>query len=1087
MAKLPSHNTTHQGSEQPHQTPTTTTTPRNGSSATTRTKKRIFVDPKGQSLQICVSKTVPDRESVESRIREYGGIPTYDESKAAIKLGAPGRTTQEVMFSVDWVDDCIKDQKLVELDTFTYRLKTAAKNTRRPFSREEDRLLEEFVKSNRAVNAPINGNKIYEDFAAQHTQHTAHSWRERAVNVLNLTGELSPSPYEASKAKREEARRQMQEKLATDRKLLETEQKKLLEIQELRQQQQKVVQPTLTGNAHITIEVIESDSEEEKDDTMEELEPSTHQFFTQQFPSSQRSILDLSDIASTDSEDRSHRTVRDEIVRRRSHPGTQTSTASQLPKFSATQAVDMEITSSQNVLLDAASSSSPSSPARSPTKRTLESRDATPASNKGLQQDQDRSYGVPSGSNYSNPVIHNGNSPMSTDILNITADQHNHPSDADESDVSEPRWPQPLPHARKSVKADRARPATLSPVSKRITSPGSLQDPALKWNSRRSLPNRSWNQTAHPDERKQAGAPIQDDLVAVQGSPTSLTSPSLPTWRNSPQAHLSIPNTLPVPNQDVFTSASQKGAPNTYALDSAAVVDNTPPPATVKDAHTEPAIEDPQSSSAVEDIRDEAVLDDWKDGWQDELVLDDIHDDHTEQDRVDGSDTAGSHDDADVPGHDYNSDLTDEDDKTIEQRIMRKKQHRLLSPPEPRGQKPSSPIPTPAGNLESEAQEERELENDQSTYKLPAKLLLSGATSKRHQKQMSQTIWSGGMSFQFKKRSAFSPGLEGGVSAANSIPVSREGSVPATDGEVSHNEVEADRLSFSRKGQEAHPRHPGASEPRGDDFNVQVKVTETLTVTESTETVITEGVGALLTVKGEPEDNLDVGDPEEVEEQEEEQLGEADQRTSDTAQDIQEEAHVSSSPAPPSDTPKSVFEQVAIEASALSSGTEYKDVMLDYYSGEGGDESSERRKEREQLLLYLRDLYRKEIRTLMLHELVPALRSIDVLDACSGDLELAQILISKGMTEDIEDRFWTREDDYKLYSRKNEDVESLLGKHSAIEVVHRITYLTKTRQASRQFEVAHDAMEKSGLLKRARGRFGGRGESKKQRVVDGDQ
>ena len=68
MAKLSSHNTAHQGSEQPHQTPATTT-PKNGSSATIKTKNRIFVDPKGQPLQICVSKTVPDRESVESRIR----------------------------------------------------------------------------------------------------------------------------------------------------------------------------------------------------------------------------------------------------------------------------------------------------------------------------------------------------------------------------------------------------------------------------------------------------------------------------------------------------------------------------------------------------------------------------------------------------------------------------------------------------------------------------------------------------------------------------------------------------------------------------------------------------------------------------------------------------------------------------------------------------------------------------------------------------------------------------------------------------------------------------------------------------------
>lgn len=762
----------------------------------------------------------------------------------------------------------------------------------------------------------------------------------------------------------------MQEKLAADKKMLETEQKNLLEIQELRQQH-KVAQPALTGNAHNTVEVIESDLEEEKVEAMQEAEPST-QFFTQQFPSSQRSILDLSDIASTDSEDRRHRTVRDEIVRRRSHPGPKTSTASQLPEFPATQAVDMEITSNQDVLLDAASSpsSSLSSPARSPPTRTPESRDATPASDKGLQQDQDSSYGVPSGSDPSSPVIRNGKNPNSTDILNITASQHNHPSDADESDISEPRRPQPLPQARRSLQAVRTRPATLSPVPKRIASPGLLQDPVLKWNSRRSLPNRSWNQTVYSNERKQAGTPTQDDLVAARDSATSLTSPSLPTWRNSPQAHLSIPDTLSAPTQDVPASATLKDAPDTDALDSAAVVDDEPTPATVKDAHVEPAIEDPQNSSAVEDIGDEAVLDDW----QDELVLD-------------GPDMTESHDDADVPEQDYNSDLTDEDDKTIEQRIMRKKQHQQLSPSESWRQKPSPPIPNSTGNLASEAQEERDLEDNQSTYRLPARLL-SRAASQRHQKQMSQTIWSGGMSFQFKKRSVFSPGLEGGVSAASSVPVSREGSVPVTDGEVPQEEADADRQSSSRKGQE-------------DDFSVQDKVTETLTVTESVETAITDEVDALLMVKGEPEDNLAVGDPEEAEEQQEEQPGEADQRTSDTVQEIHEGAHVSPRTAPSSDTPKSVFEQVAIEASALSSGTGYKDVMLDYYSGEGEDESKERRKEREQLLLYLRDLYRNEIRTLMLHELVPALRSIDVLDACSGDLELAQILISKGMTGKI--------------------------------------------------------------------------------------
>ncbi|KAF9138382.1 hypothetical protein BG015_002400 [Linnemannia schmuckeri] len=1075
MAKLSSQNGARQGSEQPLQIPTTA--PRNVSSVITKTNKRIFVDPKGHPLQICVSKTVPDRESVESKIREYGGIPTYEESKAAIKLGAPGRSTQEIMFSVDWVDDCIKDQRLIELDTFAYRLGAAAKNTRRPFSREDDKLLEEFVKSKRAENAPINGNKIYEDFAEQHTHHTAQSWRERAVNVLMLTRDQSP--YEASKAKREEARRLMQEKLAADKKMLEAEQKKPLETQKLqrqqqqKQKQQKATQQTRTGNAYSSVEsniqVVGSDSEEDGDEARGEPEPSS-QFFTQQFPNSQRSILDLSDIASTDSEDRRHKSERDALIaRRRSHPGSQTS-RSQLPEFPATQPVDI-ITPSQKVLLD---ESSPSPPARSPPIRSVEPKDASPAFDKGFWQDQGYSYDVPSNNDHTSLVSRNGGA-SNTDILNATAGRQYYPSDADESDISEPKRHQPSPQGRRVAKAVRTRPATVSPVSKRIASPDLFQDSTLKRNSRRSLPNRSWKQNVHPDEQLTVETPTENDLIAAQDLPIS---PSLSAWRNSPQAHLSIPDTLSVPNQDMSVSVNQKEAPNMDTLHGPAVVDDIQETATVKNIH-----KDPRDESGVDDIGDEAVLDDW----QDELVLDDFCDDPKEQDPVDEPDMARSHDAADVSGQDYYNDLTDEDDKTIEQRILEKKQHRRLSS-NLRKQKPSSLTPTPADNYASEVREARDSEDDHSTYKLPAKLL-SRISTQRHQKQMSQTVWSGGMSFQFKKRSVFSPGLEGAASATSSIPVSREvsvpvskeASVPATDGELSQDEAETDRLPFSHKNQEAHAGGSEASRTQEHDFSVQVEVTKTLTVTESNEATVTDEVNALVAVKGELEDNVAVGDPEE---KDQEQLSKTDQRTSDTAQDTQEGAHVSPTVAPPSGTPKSVFEQVTIEASALSSGAELKDVMLDYYSGEGEDESSDRRQEREQLLLYLRDLYRKEIRILMLHELVPALRSIDVLDACSGDLELAQILISKGMTEEIEDRFWTRADDYKLYSRKNEDVESLLGKHSAIEVVHRTTYLTKTRQEAKQFEVAPDAMEKSGLLKRARGRFGGRGESKRQRIIE---
>jgi hypothetical protein len=83
--------------------------------------------------------------------------------------------------------------------------------------------------------------------------------------------------------------------------------------------------------------------------------------------------------------------------------------------------------------------------------------------------------------------------------------------------------------------------------------------------------------------------------------------------------------------------------------------------------------------------------------------------------------------------------------------------------------------------------------------------------------------------------------------------------------------------------------------------------------------------------------------------------------------------------------------------------------------------------------------------------------------------------------EEIESRFWTRADDCKLLSSQDEDVTSLLERHTAVDLIQRTRYLTKTREEAKQFEVAPGAMEKSGLLKRARGRFGGR-ESKRQRL-----
>jgi hypothetical protein len=874
----------------------------------------------------------------------------------------------------------------------------------------------------------------------------------------------------------------MQEKLAADKQMLEAEQKKLLELQVLQQQQQQLqaaphartrnaqkptqsqFRPTpqsrqspIATTKHTVehnCEVIGSESEEELK------QESTSQYLTQQFPHSQQPILEFVDIESTDDEDRIHKAARDVIAYRRSHPGLQAS-ASQLPELPVSLSADKKLTSSQTFLFDV---SSPSPLARSPPRAT-EPRDISAASDKGFQQhDHSHNCDVLSGSNHdelngawkgdsdlddssvkskdrsslsgnkdsrTSSASRNSNT-SNTNVQEFTGQHHSLAevdtslmdpfkgngiygtykemgSDADDSDYSEPKYPQPSPRSKRSVKAAKARPATLSPVSKRRASPDSLQDSTLKRNSRRSLPNRSWNQnilpaskvtTATPSpperifhlhERKPAGTPTQDDLVASQDP----LSPPPPAWRNSPQAHLSIPDTLSVADQEVLASASQKDVPGIGASRVGAVVGDVQEDASDENTHDEPIIEDLQEGLAVEGIQDEPVLDDW----QDEQVLDDSYDDLVEQSPVGDPEIAGSSLNVDLPEQDDSGDLADEDDKIIEQRILEKKKRRQLTPLEPQEQKTLSSLLTTEECHTSQVQDERDSEDDHLTYKLPAKLL-SHTPTQRHQKQWSQTVWNGGMSFQFKKLPVVSPGLEGGVSASSSVPVSRnmsvpvsrEVSVPVVDGGKSQDEVEADRLSSPGQAQEV-------------DLSFQVNVTQTQTVTESIETTITDQVDALLTAEDELEDNVVLGDrdefvflEEEEEQDEKEEQEEANEHwTNDTVQEIQEKAHVSPMDAS-SDNPKSEVEKDTREASVFSSVTEFKDVMLDYYSGEGDNESLEEQQERQQLLLYLRDFYRKEIRILMLHELVPALRSIDVLDACSGDLALARVLISKGMT-----------------------------------------------------------------------------------------
>ncbi|KAF9924316.1 hypothetical protein FBU30_005682 [Linnemannia zychae] len=950
----------------------------------------------------------------------------------------------------------------------------------------------------------------------------------------------------------------VQQKILESRQLLQQhhdqhhDQQRLQQEQRQQQQQQeqyqKLIQsPSKTEATSIqnatqlssisAVQIIESDSEVEL-----KQEPLQHhmQLFSQP-QSSQDPVLIFSDIESTDEEDRFHKAEMD-IIARRHDPNSQMS-ASQL---SASPSKHKIISDQMRNLNSESLSSSQQTP---PGKR----RSHSPDINHGHQQDHDDTNVVTSVNDdnpfksptvedpeldkpliekdkrtsfsenhdsHSNPIIcasspnnttktngknnSNKNSlpvedDSSIDDKSINGQRNNFTgtsSDSDNGDY-EPRRFHSSSRSRQTLKT-RNRRATLSPVSKRVESTETQQDALTKRRTRKSLPNRSWNTTTsatskstaikvssqindediiYRNRRGSAGVPTKDDLVSIQDP--LMSSSSLPSWRNSPQAHLSIPNTFSEPVIHSPTS-SQPDAISQFQLTN------------VTDDSQELVVESAQNEVAGEDLHDDHTNSEP----QDVPIIDNYQDKSGAEDELD---TTAPHQE-NMSEQEQKSDLTDEDDIAIEQRILAKTLAQQRPSSDSNEQSSSSPNTTPTiDDATLKAQEAHDSKVDHLTCELPAKLF-SHTPTLRHHRQCSQTIWSTGMSFQVKMLPVVDP-MRGrrSMSVANpdhtprdfTGPTSRAVSVPATTEEVSLEYIVNNRPSILHENQgELQTSRTTRLKSRKVGISTQVEGTESQTIvgTEVIDTV-EESINDAADVSPSAEDLADGGDIEEavfengpVEGYNEEQGDDDDeavQLQNSSVQKVLAEAAVS--------LPiKSRSRQATKETSVSSIVPEPKDVVLDYYSREGEKETLEMRQEREQLLLYLRDLYRKEIRTLMLHELVPALRSIDILDACNGDLALARVLVNKGMTKQIESGFWTREDDCRLFSNKNDTVASLLTRHSPVQLIQRTKYLTKTREEAKKFEIAPDAMEKSGLLKRSRGRFGSRNLTKKIRIGGDD-
>ncbi|EFQ98421.1 hypothetical protein MGYG_01451 [Nannizzia gypsea CBS 118893] len=140
-------------------------------------------------MNFWLSKTVPQRTHMKHQIEEHGGRVVILEKDADFLLvdhlrkdNPPGT------YSYQFVERSIRQGVLQELDKFMAGVPRAsvrqppmgpARRYREPFTAKDDQILYDWMKPFEQAGGAVSGNKIYQQLAAQHPNHTWQSWRER--------------------------------------------------------------------------------------------------------------------------------------------------------------------------------------------------------------------------------------------------------------------------------------------------------------------------------------------------------------------------------------------------------------------------------------------------------------------------------------------------------------------------------------------------------------------------------------------------------------------------------------------------------------------------------------------------------------------------------------------------------------------------------------------------------------------------------------------------------------------------------------------------------------------------------------------
>ncbi|KAF9955827.1 hypothetical protein BGZ72_003382 [Mortierella alpina] len=881
----------------------------------------VFVDDRDQPLKICIARTVKDAIGLEAKIKAHGGAVVSDEKTAFIRLADPGRSYEEVMYSTAWVDDCIQEHRLINHYLPMYRLRTGTRSVREPFTITDDRLLREFVRTKKEAGAKMNGNLIYEEFAQMHKQHTAQSWRERAVKDLKLT--MPPSPYEISKAKREEATKRRQESQQE-------------ESARQRQSSPPGTEPPVTTDARqrlhqpsLSTEISAKDSASGNVFTNESHTEEAVISHPQPAPAelSDFDVLSFSEISSNEEEDDFHR--------------------SQMSQLSQQRSNGKQYRASTPPLL--------------------------PAKEEAPQKKHTKSI----------------------------------PDD----------WPQsPTPQSwRNSPQAYLTLPDSLSPPlpAAPIASDIELTDDDDIVIEQTIL------------ERKQISSPVpaaaSEDQVIVEREPTPSSGRTISNGQAPPEGKQTLsPEEAITLDEQTILDREQASSPGRAV---------TPDEQTILDRE--------QSSPGSDIAPDE------------QGILDTEHLSSPEGDVVPGEPTVLEREQTTSPGR----------ASTLEeQSVLDKEQTAASERSNSLGEQGSRTRESSSSSVEPLQQDEDSPQQDSFVdFELPAKLLTARPSKLRQgvlRKARSERILKG-------RGKAKDKALESEEEDEEEKEEEQEEEQEEEEVEEEEEEEEEEQEEEGQRSDSVASKSTQRRTENGHSQELDTTLEMYDTIDLDSDRSSEEAHDELAKINAEAleaEDNQPPiqrlvqvqQDEDEEEEEEEERLIR------------RRPAHMRARPLvkKPIAAPK---KPMVNEAHVRANAAETQDAIQEFYGPVGDEEEATKR---EQLVLYLRNIFKNQVRILMQYELVPPLKAIDILDACSGDLKLARLFVNEGMTESDQSRFWTREDDRKVFSTRNEDVMDLMHKHSPVELVQRTNYLITTRNAAERFVMSANAAPSTGLLKR---------------------